>query len=232
MLTSTMPFRHNVDAGMTVGDFIKDINRELIRCYYHQKYPYDLLVQDLELKRKDYGDLFDTSINYYNTNLPNELDGTAVENEEFYNGNQIYSLQLIIREWSRSGGFNLDIDYKIEKYEEKQIDQMYLCFIHLADQMLQFSDKTLGELELLPVDVRDKLIYEFNATDKVYPKDKTIYQLFEEQVERTPDRVALCLENEELTFSQLNEKSNQLARYILKKNVKKAQLSEFQPSIL
>ncbi|MDQ0858860.1 amino acid adenylation domain-containing protein [Bacillus sp. V2I10] len=221
MLTSTMPFRHYVDVEMTVREFIKDINRELIRCYYHQKYPYDLLVQDLELKKKGYGDLFDTCINYYNTNLPNELDGIPVENEEFYNRNQIYSLQLIIREWSKSGGFNLDIDYKIQKYEEKQIDQMYLYFTHLADQMLQFPDRKLGELELLSEKVRNKLIYEFNATDTDYPKDKTIYQLFEEQVARTPDKVALSLENEELTYRELNEKSNQLARYLLKKNVKK-----------
>lgn len=112
MLTSTMPFRHTVDSEMTVIDFIKGINRELVRCYYHQKYPYDVLVKDLELKKKGYGDLFDTCINYYNTKLPTEINGTPIENEEFYNRNQIYSIQLIIREWSRLGGFNLDIDYK------------------------------------------------------------------------------------------------------------------------
>ncbi|TKI88566.1 non-ribosomal peptide synthetase, partial [Bacillus wiedmannii] len=107
MLTSTMPFRHTVDSEMTVLDFIKGINRELVRCYYHQKYPYDVLVKDLELKKKGYGDLFDTCINYYNTKLPTEINGTPIENEEFYNRNQIYSIQLIIREWSRLGGFNL-----------------------------------------------------------------------------------------------------------------------------
>ena len=53
MLTSTMPFRHTVDSEMTVLDFIKGINRELVRCYYHQKYPYDVLVKDLELKKRD-----------------------------------------------------------------------------------------------------------------------------------------------------------------------------------
>ncbi|MDI6530868.1 amino acid adenylation domain-containing protein [Bacillus mycoides] len=221
MLTSTMPFRHTVDSEMTVLDFIKGINRELVRCYYHQKYPYDVLVKDLELKKKGYGDLFDTCINYYNTKLPTEINGTPIENEEFYNRNQIYSIQLIIREWSRLGGFNLDIDYKDHMYTEKQIEQMYLGISHLLNQMLESPNKKLMELEILPEDMWNKLIYEFNATNREYPKDKTIHQLFEEQVERTPDRVAICLEDKELTYRELNDRSNQLARYILKKNVTK-----------
>ncbi len=60
------------------------------------------------------------------------------------------------------------------------------------------------------------IVYDWNQTDKDYPKDKTVYQLFEEQVEATPNNVALVFEKEELTYKQLNEQSNQLARYIRK----------------
>ncbi|TKI76291.1 hypothetical protein FC699_37650, partial [Bacillus wiedmannii] len=115
----------------------------------------------------------------------------------------------------------LDIDYKDHMYTEKQIEQMYLGISHLLNQMLESPNKKLMELEILPEDMWNKLIYEFNATNREYPKDKTIHQLFEEQVERTPDRVAICLEDKELTYRELNDRSNQLARYILKKNVTK-----------
>ena len=60
------------------------------------------------------------------------------------------------------------------------------------------------------------IVYDWNQTDKDYPKDKTVYKLFEEQVEANPNNVALVFEQEELTYRQLNEQSNQLARYIRK----------------
>ena len=73
---------------------------------------------------------------------------------------------MIIREWSRLGGFNLDIDYKDHMYTEKQIEQMYLGISHLLNQMLESPNKKLMELEILPEDMWNKLIYEFNATNR------------------------------------------------------------------
>ncbi|WP_202704568.1 AMP-binding protein, partial [Flavobacterium sp. UGB4466] len=58
-------------------------------------------------------------------------------------------------------------------------------------------------------------LFTFNDTAAVYPKDKTIVDLFEEQVEKTPDHVAIVFENKELTYRELNERSNQLAHYLM-----------------
>ncbi|MED7818926.1 MULTISPECIES: non-ribosomal peptide synthetase [unclassified Francisella] len=76
-----------------------------------------------------------------------------------------------------------------------------------------------------------KLIYDWNATDKYYPKDKTVYQLFEEQVEKNPDNIALMFEGEELTYGKLNERANQLARYI-RKQYKEFTNHELKPDTL
>lgn len=61
---------------------------------------------------------------------------------------------------------------------------------------------------------KQQLLVDFNATDAFYPKEKTIVDLFEEQVERTPNAVAVAFKDTTLTYQELNEKSNQLARYI------------------
>ena len=60
----------------------------------------------------------------------------------------------------------------------------------------------------------DQIIYEWNGTDKDYPRDKTINELFEEQVEKSPGSIALVFEGQRLTYRELNKKSNQLARHI------------------
>ena len=59
---------------------------------------------------------------------------------------------------------------------------------------------------------RRKILVDWNTTDAPYPKDKTIYQLFEEQVKKTPDNIAVIFEAQKLSYKDLNQKSNQLAR--------------------
>jgi non-ribosomal peptide synthetase component F len=60
------------------------------------------------------------------------------------------------------------------------------------------------------------LLETLNDTKADYPKDKTIVDLFEEQVEKTPDNIAIKFKETELTYRELNEKSNQLAHYLIK----------------
>lgn len=221
MFTSTMPFRFVVDDNLNVKDTMAKVNDQLMECYFNQKYPYDLLVQDLELKKKGYNNLFNTCVNYYNTKLNSELSGFPIENVEFYNGNQIYSLQLVIKEWSDTGNLTLDFDYKANDYYDWQIKDIHFRLLSLAKQIILNPLEKIGSLNLLSDDEIKKLLYEFNATKIEYPGDKMIYQLFEEQVKRTPDKVAICFNNIELSYSKLNEKANQLARYLVRKGVEK-----------
>jgi len=67
---------------------------------------------------------------------------------------------------------------------------------------------------MLSENEKNKILYELNNTKMDYPKDKTIAQLFEEQVEKTPDNIAVVFENQKLTYKELNEKANSLANYL------------------
>ncbi|WP_459735731.1 AMP-binding protein, partial [Peribacillus sp. N1] len=74
-----------------------------------------------------------------------------------------------------------------------------------------------SELELLLEEEKNQLLKEFNHTDAEYPKDTTIQQIFEEQVEKTPDHIAVVYEENKLTYRELNEKANSLARTLREK---------------
>mgnify|MGYP003304391758 CR=1 FL=1 len=73
---------------------------------------------------------------------------------------------------------------------------------------------------MLSEDEKNKILYDFNNTKTDYPKDKTIIDLFEEQVEKTPDNIAVVFEDQKLTYRELNEKANQLANYLLNNGIK------------
>lgn len=219
MFTSTMPFRFWVDQKITALQMVKQINEELRKFYFHQKYPYDLLVQDLELKKKGYDNLFQVSVNYYNTKINTKTDQLVVETEELYNGNQFYLLQLVIKDWANQGHLTIEIDYKLNEYTTAQIDQIFRSLLYLTEQMLDDASIIIRELNILPENDRNKQIYDFNSYRNDYPREKTVAQLFEEQVGKTPDRVTVCFEKEQLTYRELNEKSNQLARVLRDKGL-------------
>ena len=77
----------------------------------------------------------------------------------------------------------------------------------------------------------NQIVYDYNQTDKPYPEDKTIYELFEEQAKRTPTNTALVYEDQELSYKELNERSNQLARYI-RAEYKQKTKEELKPDTL
>ncbi|MBI4524484.1 MAG: amino acid adenylation domain-containing protein [Deltaproteobacteria bacterium] len=80
-------------------------------------------------------------------------------------------------------------------------------------------EQRLSDLPLLTEPERHQLLVEWNDTDRDYPRDKCIHQLFESQVERTPEAVAVVFEDQQLTYKELNRRANQLAHYLRKLGV-------------
>ncbi|WJK47551.1 amino acid adenylation domain-containing protein [Chitinophagaceae bacterium DXS] len=98
---------------------------------------------------------------------------------------------------------------------------------HFQQVLLQIAGKgadKLNALDLLGPSEKHQLLYAFNNTEVAYPEDKTIIDLFEEQVAKTPANIAVVYEEEALTYRQLNERSNQLAWHLRSKGVKEETL--------
>ncbi|MCE3199502.1 amino acid adenylation domain-containing protein [Paenibacillus sonchi] len=219
MYTSTMPFRYVIDGSSSVLDTMTRINSELMACYFHQRYPYDRLIQELELKKKGLDQLFNVCVNYYNTKLGTEINGFPVDSVEFYSGQQMYSMQLVLKEWTGSGSITASFDYKLNDFTDEQIDDMYGHLTTLITAMVSDPEVQISQISILSKEEWTERVHSYNATQAPYPYDKTICQLFEEQAEKTPDAVAVTCKNEHLTYKQLNEKANQLARFLIEKGV-------------
>lgn len=89
----------------------------------------------------------------------------------------------------------------------------------LLESAVQNPETAISDLEILPCGERQQLLIEFNQTEAPYPQHKSFAQLFEEQVEKTPDSVALVFGNQSLTYKVLNARANQLARHLRRHGV-------------
>ena len=217
MFTSTVPFRFKLDTGLKIEDLIKLVNRELKLCFLNQKYPYDLLIKDLELSKLGYDSLFKICVNYYNSKYDNHINEIDVEAKEYYCGNQSYSLQVTVKEWEEST-ITLNFDYKTLEYSDNQIKTMYEAMINIVNQIVTDENIVVNDLKLMNKKESNYKIYDLNSTNSYCPK-KTVCELFEDQVDKTPNNIALQFENETLTYIELNERSNQLANHLRAKGI-------------
>ncbi|CAH1195716.1 Surfactin synthase subunit 1 [Paenibacillus plantiphilus] len=214
MFTSTMPFRTIVNDEAAILDWMETVNEDLMKCYFHQKYPYELLMKDIGLKQLGHDNLFDLSVNYYNTRMPTEVNGDAVETTELYSGNQLYSLQIVIKDWLADGSLNIEFDYKESLYSEAEITLMWNRMRILLQQILTNPGQRIGELEIVDGEEKAKLLSEWNDTSAGYPHEQSVQQLFEEQAARNPDRPALRWNDQSMSYGELNRKANALAHVL------------------
>lgn len=144
---------------------------------------------------------------------------TETEAKRNFTNNQTVSLAIHINDRDYNGFNTLDFDYKAEVFSVDEICSMYSHLMTLIEDAMNNPQKKLYELEILTNEEKHKLIYKFNDTKTEYPADKTVYQLFEEQVERTPDNVAVIFEGQSLSYHELNARANRLASVLRAKGV-------------
>lgn len=114
----------------------------------------------------------------------------------------------------------LEFHYDANLFSPENISRLTEEFETLLHSILKNPLSAISELEILPPNELQKLLADFNQTQADYPKDKSIHQLFEQQVKRTPDKIAVVYENQQLTYTQLNTRANQLAHYLQQLGVK------------
>jgi amino acid adenylation domain-containing protein/non-ribosomal peptide synthase protein (TIGR01720 family) len=221
MFISTMPFRLKLDSEMMISEYFDAIRLELKRNYRYQKYPYNLIMSDLNISARGFDSLFKVSLNCYNVKKSDAIGSYKTELEECYCGCQSYALQVVIKEWTDDDSISLNFDYRIEDYDDKEIIKMFKFFCVIVDQLVSNDNKTIREIQLLTSQEIKHLVYTKNETATQYPVDKTIHELFEEQVDRTPQKTALIHAENYLTYQELNERANRIAHFLFNRGIKK-----------
>ena len=106
------------------------------------------------------------------------------------------------------------VEYATALYEQSTIERYIGYFRTLLEAMVADDSQKVDRLPMLPQEERQQLLYEWNATEVEYPRDKCVHELFEEQVEKTPNAIALAYEEQALSYGELNRRANQLAHYL------------------
>lgn len=214
MYISTIPFRISINHKIPFAEFLSNISADFSKIFRHQKYPYQYLLEDLRKKDSSIPNLYNILLSYQNVRSNKQT--SDINYESSWVGNNFISddIDIHLYDMNDTGNINIAYDYLISKYSIDDICSIHARFLYIINQVLENNDITLNEIEIVTPDEKKKILYDFNNTSADYPRDKTITQLFEEQVEKTPDNIAVVFEDQKLTYRELNERANSLASYL------------------
>ena len=145
--------------------------------------------------------------------MPIKLDGINSARVSHHEMATEFDISLSL--WENKGLIEGTFEYNVDILKRDTIIRLRENFISLVNVLLDNMNIPVDKLSIITNEEKS-LIDSFNQTKTDYPKDKTIVQLFEEQVVKNPDKPAIKFENNVLTYNQLNIKSNQLAHTLLK----------------
>lgn len=213
MFVSTMPIRFKIDEKQTFLEMCKATATETMSLFRHQKYPYSLVLEDFRKKSGLRDNIYKTMISYQNARAEYSEENKYSSRWNF-SGEVEDDFAIHIMDMDGSGTLETHFDYRISVFEDIEIKYIASRIFAIIEDGIN-NNKTIETIEIMTKEEKDKILYEFNDTDMEYPKDKTIIELFEEQVEKTPDNIALVFEDRQMTYREFNEKANQLAHYLI-----------------
>jgi amino acid adenylation domain-containing protein len=111
-------------------------------------------------------------------------------------------------------GLLVEIVYNRSRFEDRTITRMLGHIEVLLESIIANPEQRLSAVRMLTEVERRQILVDWNNTSCGYPRDKCLHQLFEQQVEQTPDAVAVVCKDEQLSYRQLNARANQLAHYL------------------
>ena len=210
---NSLALRENINLNNSIVEFISQVQNSLIEAQSHQDLPFEKLVEVRNVEQ-------DTSRHpIFQVMFGVQSFGSDARNNlfKFPTLNSVYSIAkydltcfLDDSQKEIQGVFN----FATALYEKSTIERMVSHYQIVLEQMMSDKNKKLKDYRLLTNKEYQQIVIEWNKTDKVYAKDKTICQLFEEQVLKTADNIAVVFEDRQLTYYELNAKANQLARYL------------------
>ena len=212
--TNTLAIRTDLGGDPTFRQAIKRVRQTALSAYEHQDLPFEVLVKELRPDRNlSHSPLFQVmfSVGHAVQMAPALY---KLETSPVFVERGTSRFDLLFGATALPDGLTLACEYNTDLFEDDTIRQMVKCFETLLEAALASPDSHISELPLLKPEDLGHQIVEWNKTNVSFP-DACVHELFELQVDRTPSAVAVQDGDEILTYRQLDERANQIARWLI-----------------
>ena len=220
MFVNSIPLRANLKSSLSFKTFLNNVKKMCLNSFDHQDYPLDFLVNKLNLQRNTNRSLlFDTMFIYQNMGAPTlrfkNIETTYVEAK-----NNISKFDFSLEIIPNKESLNLRFEYCTKLFNENFIQNLAERYIKILTEVTNDITTKISNIEIISEQEKGEILNNFNDTQLPYDTQKNLQTIFEENAEKTPNKTAIIFENEKITYSELNEKANQVANFLLANQIK------------
>lgn len=217
MFINTLPLRIGL-RGLTACELVERTLRELLDLLHHEQASLSVAQRCAGIGAA--GPLFSALLNYvHDTARVNSEEWNTAAGIEILAGRDWtnYPIVVSVEEQSETFLLNSQTDWRVDP--RRLTAYLRTAVLSLVDALELAPETSALKLSVLPEDERRHIVTELNATQRTYPNDRSIHVLFEEQVRRMPNALALICDSQQISYVELNARANRLARYLLEQGV-------------
>ncbi|WP_031463448.1 non-ribosomal peptide synthetase [Paenibacillus polymyxa] len=220
LFINTIPVRILSEAGESFAEVMKKTQEQALASHAYDTYPL-FEIQALTDQKQD---LINHIMVFENYPVDEQVEEMEIDGQELSPISNVvaleqtnYDLNVVVMPGEC---VKIRFMYNALNYDQTDIERLHGHFVNLLEQTLLNPNVRVEELELVTAAEKQQITGEFNDTSSAYPDNQTIHKLFEEQAERTPDHIAVALGHQTLTYRELNETANRLARTLRDAGIK------------
>jgi amino acid adenylation domain-containing protein len=216
---NTLVLRTRIDSAASFESLLQQVRSTTLNAYAHQDVPFEQLVDLLKPERHTgHSPLFQVMLVLLNTPAGNfDLPGLTMQAVKTESTTAKFDLTLFVTEADRQ--LFAEFEYNTDLFDKATIERMSGHFTRLLDAIVANPNAPIWDFPMLGANELHQLLVEWNATETVYPREKCLHALFEDQAQKTPEAVAVIFDDWQLTYAELNRRANQLARSLQNRGV-------------
>ncbi|MBI6548643.1 non-ribosomal peptide synthetase [Xenorhabdus lircayensis] len=218
---NTLALRVQLDDNPSVSNLLARVRSHALKAYTHQDLPFEQLVETLKPPRSlSHSPIFQVMMSVDNTPGQQNIelpDATISEINPAENSSH-FDLSLSMND--TEDGLVGDLEYSSDLFDRASVERIASYLQTLLTAMVEDDSQQVEDLPLLQPQQRTQVLMDFNDTAFPHPQTLLIHQLFEQQVERTPDATALVFGESQLSYAGLNHHANQLAHQLIASGVR------------
>ena len=212
---NTLALRTDMGGNPSFTEFLTRIRKTTQNAFANQDMPFERVVEHLGIPRDmSYSPVFQVMFVLQNSTIDEAFNLAGVNVESLHTSPGTSKFDMTLQFSEESGVLYGDLEYATDLFEEATVAKFVEHYVQLIDSVLAEPSKPIGNLSILTEPEKALILGEFNNTDRDFPTDSSMHGLFETQVEKTPDAIALVYDNERLSYRALNERANRMARHL------------------
>ncbi|MBT2575783.1 amino acid adenylation domain-containing protein, partial [Bacillus sp. ISL-51] len=218
MFVNTLAIRTQPKGGKRFTDYLEEVRKTALDAFEHQDYPFEELVEQLGMQRDmSRNPLFDAMFILQNMEKQDmRLAGLQVTRSNTF-AHEVSGFDLTLSALEFKGEIDFEMEFSTELFLKETIERWMGHLMELLRHIAIEPETKLSRAAILNDEEKRKMLIDFNDTQIVFPeRHKLFHQLFEEKAEETPQHPAVIEGAKQISYSQLNERANQLARTLQK----------------